>query len=117
MKFKIDENLPLEAVEMLQQADYDAIAIYDQGLNGESDQILSQVCQQENRILVTFDLDFADIRRYPPAQYPGIIVLRLPQQDKPYVLLVFQKLIPKLTLEPLENHLWIVEENRLRIRS
>jgi hypothetical protein len=30
--------------------------------------------------LVTRDLDFGDVRRYPPEQYAGIVVLRLPEE-------------------------------------
>lgn len=117
MKFKIDENLPVEVAELLQQANYDAMTVHDQNLQGRNDTTLSQICQQEKRILITFDLDFADIRIYPPEEYPGIIVLRLPRQDKPYVLSVLQRLIPQICLNPLEQRLWIVEENQLRIRE
>ncbi len=49
----------------------------DQRLVGTSDRHLSEVCKSEGRIFVTLDLDFADIRTYPPDEHPGIIVLRL----------------------------------------
>jgi hypothetical protein len=63
------------------------------------------------------DMDFADIRAYPPAEFPGLIVLRLRQQDKPYILDVLARLIRLLGQEPLEQQLWIVEEKRIRIRG
>jgi hypothetical protein len=53
---------------------------------------------------------------YPPEDYPGLIVLRLGRQDKPHVLDVFRKLLKAIGREPLEGRLWIVEENRIRIR-
>jgi hypothetical protein len=31
---------------------------------------------------VTLDLDFANIRAYPPGKHAGIVVLRLKHQDK-----------------------------------
>jgi hypothetical protein len=62
-------------------------------------------------------MDFADIRNYPPAEFPGLIVLRLRQQDKPYVLDVLTRLVQVIRSEPLEGHLWIVEESRVRIRG
>jgi len=52
---------------------------------------------------VTLDLDFADIRTYPPEDYPGLIVLRLGWQDKPHVLDVFRKLLKAIGREPLEG--------------
>lgn len=54
---------------------------------------------------------------YPPHEYPGLIVLRLNRQDKPHVLAVLEQLLPRLAAEPLANRLWIVDENRLRIRG
>jgi predicted nuclease of predicted toxin-antitoxin system len=74
-------------------------------------------CQREGRILVTLDMDFADIRAHPPAEFPGLIVLRLRQQDKPHVLNVLAHLIQLLGQESLDRRLWIVEETRVRIRG
>ncbi len=117
MRFKVDENLPTEVAEMLRRAAHDASTVLEQHLGGSSDAKLAALCQRENRVLVTLDMDFADIRAYPPAEFPGFIVLRLKQQDKPHVLTVCTRLVQVLLLEPLEGQLWIVEENRIRIRG
>ena len=66
---------------------------------------------------MTLDLDFADIRPYPPADYPGIVVLRLFQQDKTRILTAIQRLLPLLGREPLAGKLWIVEDADVRIRG
>ncbi len=86
-------------------------------MGGEDDQDIASVCQYEQRALVTVDTDFADIRTYPPGKFSGLIVLRLKRQDKPQVLKIITRLIPMLSREPLEGCLWIVEENRIRIRT
>lgn len=117
MRFKVDENLPVEAAEALRQAEHDAATVLEQGYGGSADEKLAALCQREGRILVTLDMDFADIRAYPPAEFSGLIVLRLRQQDKHYVLDVLTRLIPLLDQEPLDRHLWIVDERRVRIRG
>ncbi len=117
MKFKVDENLPVEVARLLQASGFDAITVLEQDLGGRPDSNIAQVCQQENRILVTIDLDFADIRAYPPAEFPGLIVMRLSRQDKFHVLDVCQRLIHVFDREQIEQRLWIVEDHRLRIRS
>ena len=89
----------------------------DQGLGGGSDAELAALCLREARALVTLDLDFADIRAYPPAAYRGLVVLRLVRQDKRHVLDVLARLVQALRVEPLDGTLWIVEENRIRIRE
>jgi predicted nuclease of predicted toxin-antitoxin system len=117
VKFKVDENLPVEVADRLQQASYDALTVPEQHLSGSPDPEVASVCQEERRALVTLDTNFADIRAYPPDQFFGLIVLRLQRQDKPHVLEVLEHLVPMLPREPLERHLWIVEETRVRIRG
>ena len=117
MKFKVDENLPIEVATTLRQAGHDAATVLEQHLGGSDDAQLAALCQLEGRILVTLDMDFSDIRNYPPAEYPGLVVLSPRQQDKPYVLDVFMRLVQVLDQEPIEGHLWIVEETQLRIRG
>lgn len=117
MKFKIDENLPVEIAELLRSAHHDPITVTDQGAKGEADPHLVETCAREGRTLVTLDMDFADVRLYPPAQFPGFIVLRVHRQDKRYLISVFRRVIPLIEREPLEHHLWIIEEHRVRIRG
>ena len=117
MEFKIDENLPVEVADLLRQVGYDAVTVLEQHLEGSPDSDIASVCQEEGRALITLDTDFANIRAYPPAQFSGLIVLRLHRQDKLHVLEVIGRLIPLLSSEPLEHLLWIVEETRLRIRG
>ena len=86
MKLKIDENLPVEAAEILREVGFDAESVWDEGLSGAEDQSIANRLRSESRSLLTLDLDFANIQAYPPGDYPGIIVLRLKAQDKATVL-------------------------------
>lgn len=72
MKFKIDENLPVEIAVLLRDAGYDATTVVDQGLGGSADPGIASVCRNEDRVLVTLDMDFADIRTYPPDHQTSI---------------------------------------------
>jgi predicted nuclease of predicted toxin-antitoxin system len=117
LKFKLDENMPLEAAELLMDAGHDAATIPGQGMGGASDPVLAAACQHERRAIVTLNLDFADIRLYPPAAYAGILVFRLARLDKPRILSALGRLIPVLDQEPLAGKLWIVDESRVRIRG
>lgn len=117
MRFKLDENLPVEAAEILQQAGHDAETVHAEQLAGIDDQRLSIVCQKEQRILVSLDLGFADIRNYPPENYPGFVVLRSKRQDEPTILGIIKNLVGTFEKESIAGKLWIVEEKRIRIRS
>lgn len=117
LKFKVDENLPIEAAELLADAEHDSLTVHDQRMVGESDANLARVCRREGRAIVTLDLDFADIRSYPPSDYSGIIVLRPARLDKPHVLSILRRLLPILQSEPLSAKLWIVDETSVRVRD
>src|SRR5438552_162585 len=117
IQFKTDENLHSDAAELLRRNGHDALAVYDQGLRGRDDSDIGDVCRRESRVLVTLDLDFSDVRVYPPADHPGIIVLRLHDQGRPAVNRVLQRILPLFATEPLAGHLWIVDEARVRIRD
>ena len=117
MKFKVDENLPQEIVDLLWSSGYEALSVRDQHLSGRPDILIASICQNEQRALITLDTDFLDIRRFPPEQYCGIVVLRLVSQDKEHVVKIFQENLHHFAREPLDKCLWVIEENRLRIKE
>lgn len=117
MKFKIDENLPEEVSQLLRNAGWDSATVVEQQLSGEDDPRIADVCATEQRILITFDRGFSNIRAYPPARGPGMIVLRLKSQDKLHVLEIGARVVAALRERELRNELWIVHENRIRIRA
>ena len=117
MKFKIDENLPVEFAHELRAIGHDAVTVFEQRMGGTSDEDLFSVCINEDRILMTLDIDFADIRMYPPSVSPGIIVFRIQPQDKNRLLYCLGRIIPLLGKEQIFRMLWIVEEDRIRIHE
>ena len=117
MDFKIDENLPVDIAQLLIKAVHDAKTVNEQRLQGAEDTVLISLCKSENRVLVTLDIDFSDIRAYPPQEFPGIIVLRVGNQSKQHIIKAFQQIVSLVDSEPLRKHLWIVEETVIRIRG
>ena len=53
-------------------------------------------CQAEDRVLFTLDMDFGDIRAYPPGEYVGIVVFRPVKPSRDSVLALLRQLIPLL---------------------
>ena len=116
-KFKLDENLPRTAAVRLRAAGFDTATVLSQGLGGAPDTRIAEVCREEGRVVVTLDLDFSDIRTFPPGSSPGIVVLRAPQQDLESVLSLVDDLIGALSKDHIAGSLWIVEPGRIRIRE
>jgi predicted nuclease of predicted toxin-antitoxin system len=117
VKFKIDENLSPSLAAMFEAAGHDAHSVVQQFLGGQPDQRVIDVCSREQRALITLDLDFSNILTYPPANYPGIIVFRLPDQSHVTVEAAIRRVLDLLPQESLAGTLWIVEERRIRIRD
>lgn len=116
MRFKLDENLPIDAALILRANGFEADTVCDELLCGIDDEALSIQVRAENRILVTLDLDFSNIRTYAPDDYAGIIVLRLKRQDKPTVLAYMRRIVMALQKRSPDHELWIVQHNRVRFR-
>ena len=116
MRFKIDENLHEDVAEALRTHGHDAQTVFDQGLRGHADPEIADVARREGRVVVTLDLDFGNIREYPPEEYRGLIVLRVADQSRRRVLHVMEHVIAVLDCAPLEGHLWVVSEGGIRIR-
>lgn len=117
MRFKADHNLPVELADLFRRAGYDAATAAEQGLAEAKDDVIAALCLSEERCIVTLDMGFSDIRTYPPADYPGIIVMRPRRQDKSRVLALGRAILSLLETETLENRLWIVEPDRVRVRG
>ena len=103
--------------EVLNGAGHDALTVHGQRLSGADDATIAKRIIQESRCLITLDLGFGDIRIYPPKEYQGIIILRAKKQDKNTVLGFIHRLIPIFASETVAGRLWIVEEDRIRIRG
>jgi predicted nuclease of predicted toxin-antitoxin system len=114
MRFKLDENLPVEVARGLRQAGHEAETAEEEGLAGASDARLAELVRQESRALMTLDVDFANLRHYPPSDYSGLIVFRLRDQSKRSVLAALSRFLARLDGDPLIGHLWIVDETTIR---
>jgi predicted nuclease of predicted toxin-antitoxin system len=117
MRFKTDENLPVEVTDLPRQHQHDALSVQDQQMAGQGDPQVARVCQVEDRALVTCDLDFADIRAYPPEDYHGIIILRPALQTVSSLLRLMNRALSVIDVEPLDRCIWVVDDHQVRIRK
>ena len=118
MKLKLDENLDEKLRERIGAAGHDVSTVRGQGLGGATDDALFAICRDEGRALVSLDLDFASVLRFPPEQSAGLVVLRVRRPLLSLVGEVVDTLVAALDEKrELHGHLWIVEPGRIRIHS
>ena len=118
MRFKLDENFGTRTQQLFRIQGYDVQTVRNQELQGCSDQRLYEVCCAEQFCLVTLDLDFADVIRFPPSQAAGIVVIRVPRNPSLALLeRLVRQFLQALTQMSVEKKLWIVEIGRVRIHG
>jgi predicted nuclease of predicted toxin-antitoxin system len=117
LKFKIDENLPAEFAAILGGVGFEAATVADEGLCGTADSSLLDRCRAETRVLITLDLDFANVQAHSVGTHAGIIVFRSKTQDKLTLLSLLNRIVPVLKRRSPEDQLWIVQPDRIRYRE
>lgn len=118
MKFKLDENFGTRTQELFRSLGHDVETVRSQNLQGCSDQHLFEVCCSENRCLVTLDLDFADVVRFPPSRSSGIVVIRVPHNPSLALLeQMARQFLGAAEQFTIEKRLLIVEVGRIRIHE
>lgn len=118
MKFKLDENLGSRWLPLFHAAGHEADTVVQERLSGAADNTIFETCLREQRCLVSLDLDFADVLRFPPKQAHGIARLRPPRGNSKAMLeSLLKNLIAALAQESIQGRLWIVEIGRVRIHA
>ena len=117
LRLKLDENIPQRAVSVLRVMGIDVETARSEHLAGAADPVILAACIAEDRVLVTLDLDFADMRAYPPGSHLGIWVLRPPQQTFDAIVGLAQAGVRLAAVERTAGQLWIIDERQIRIRD
>lgn len=116
MNIKLDENVHGLVIDLLRQYGHSAETVQQEGLSGEPDSAVMEAASSEQRLLMTFDRRFADVRRYPLGQHPGIVVIRTPRQRAEDVAALCHSLLRQYRLDDPRGCIVVLQENGIRIR-
>ncbi|HZK82868.1 MAG TPA: DUF5615 family PIN-like protein [Humisphaera sp.] len=115
MKIKLDENLPSELVDLLSERQHDVHTVPGEQLTGRNDDAIFQAAFAENRLLVTQDLDFSDIRRFKPGTHPGIVLIRLRDPNRRKLIERMKQILQSENIETWARCFVVIGDIRLRI--
>ena len=118
MRFLVDASLPRSAALSLRGMGHEAVDVRDIGMRGAPDDAIAAHVRSTQQTLITRDFDFSDIRNYPPGDYAGIVVLKLPDDATAARLVEVLEIFVRREdwLTHLTGRLAIVEGWRVRFR-
>lgn len=117
MRLFCDENIRDTTTAWLRAQGHDAISVKEVGIAGSDDITVLDHAVAENRVLLTFNADFADIRTLASIDHPGIIRLRLKIQTEEVVHPILQRVLEQLLDEITTNLLITVQSDKMRRRK
>lgn len=115
MKIKLAENLPRELVGVLAALGHSADTVPDEGLAGRDDGAVLAAAESESRLLITQDLDFADLRRMTAKE--GIMIVRLIGCSRQRLLERVSAVVQGSDLSACRGCLVIVTAHKVRVRK
>jgi predicted nuclease of predicted toxin-antitoxin system len=117
MKLKLDENLSRHLKPVLTGLGHDVLTAADENLLSQPDAEIARAAKTEQRMLLTLDIEFADLRKYPPGSHPGVILFR-PLSLSPLSMNDFvADFMRRTDLDKLAGCVAVVDPVHVRVRS
>ena len=120
LRFFADHCVARSVAERLTAAGHEVFRLRDHLPTDAADEDVIQCAQDLEAILISLNGDFADIVRYPPAQYRGIVALQVKNHPEVTAVIV-GRLLEYLEVhrehEQFAGKLLLVEAHRIRIQS
>jgi predicted nuclease of predicted toxin-antitoxin system len=117
MRFLADMGVSMRVVEWLRAKDYDTVHLRDEGLQRLADDKIFEKAGCEERVVLTFDLDFGEILAASGGQIISVILFRLRNTRTEFVIRRLDDVLNASSLELSEGAIVVVEDGRHRVRK
>lgn len=116
MRFLADAGISPKTVEFLRRNGHDAVHVRELGMQRAPDAMLVEKARSEDRILLTFDLDFGEILALGVLARPSVVIFRLSDERADSVNRRLDQVIAEQTEALASAVLILVEDTRYRTR-
>jgi predicted nuclease of predicted toxin-antitoxin system len=117
MRFLADMGVSMRIVEWLRSKGHDILHLREEGLQRFPDEDIFKKATSEQRIILTFDLDFGEIIALSGGRMVSVILFRLHNTRVPHVLRRLESVLEESSESLKRGSIIIVEETRHRIRE
>ena len=116
MKFLADMGVAQRVVQWLRENSYDAVHLREENLQRLPNGMIFEKAYAEQRILLTFDLDFGEIVALSGDRLISVILFRLHNTRTPHVIERLKKVLNNTAQALHQGAIVVVEDSRHRIR-
>jgi len=116
MTILLDHCVPRHYLRLLGEWGYTATLVTDHIPADSTDPNVIALVQTLDAVLLTVDLDFANVLDYPPKDYAGIIVVRYAVEDESTLDETLKQALTDLYRDDLRGALVIIASTRYRVR-
>ncbi len=116
MRFVTDVGVSRSTTEALRQQGHDVLHLREVGLHRLPDDEILALARREDRIILTFDLDFGDLLAAGGHSLPSVILLRLRDQTPTSATPRVMELVALRETELRAGAIIIIEDKRYRLR-
>ena len=117
MRFLADMGVSQQVVEWLRTNGHDAVHLRDEGLQRLPNGEIFLKAGREQRIVLTFDLDFGEIVAASGGQIVSVILFRLRNTRTAFVIQRLEDVLIHSSANLTQGAIEIVEDGRHRVRS
>ncbi len=117
MRFLADMGVSKRIVEDLRSRGHDAVHLREEGLQKLPDKDIFKKAIHENRIILTFDLDFGEIIAFSERVIVSAIIFRLHNTRTPFVIQRLNQVLAGVSDIIEKGCVVTVEDSRYRVRK
>ena len=118
LRFLLDMGISYQVANWLNSLEHDAIHLSIEGLHTMDDFLIVEKAIEENRIILTADMDFGHILAFNKSHYVSIIQFRIADLSPAIIISKLNIVFDKFSRQLDTHHVIItVQENKVRLKE
>jgi len=117
MRLLTDIPIARSTIRRLQRDGHDVIAVADRLPPTSTDEVILDLAIAEQRVVICFDLDFANLVALSGRSFPSVDTLRTSQHRAECVEERLAAVLPSIAEELADGVLATIEDHRVRLRN
>ena len=117
MRLPLDMNLPPAMTSWLSREGHDAVHLRELGLGALPDREVFALAPADDRVVITFDLEFGDLAGAAGGAGPGVVLLRLRSPRQAHLRERVRIAFTMAETAVASGAVVLVEDARIRVRT